>query len=380
MENVGEVIKNAKQLYEEMMFQNAEAFRLLRTAGYEDAKQYLKKRRESNGEQYITGYSFAMDWINLISPRYYIQGVDITLAMREKIYLDEYAGVDENWNLFKKAIRDYEFECFKDYMLCVVEQPPNTHTEYYDYLHCVKEVNEFLGVVGADTPQSDNVKKFRELVKAALDKRKHCQVVVNFTNRVIPIEKRAAYSKETLAFDEALEICEVIIDNIDCIEYASKDRKKRSFKEMGVDEEEIINSLVHDEQDDMAEEQGLRRQIMDSFVTNFLERCGVSRRIYSKYFKDEGYFPNKKLCLGMGLFLEPYTDLSREQSADSNILNNVECFMNQNCLSMKSRFATVSEWDTLLDYDVMCMLEDGLSIDVIAFMLHSYAKTEKDLN
>ena len=82
----------------------------------------------------------------------------------------------------------------------------------------------------------------------------------------------------------------------------------------------------------------------------------------------------------MGLFLEPYTDLSREQSADSNILNNVECFMNQNCLSMKSRFATVSEWDTLLDYDVMCMLEDGLSIDVIAFMLHSYAKTEKDLN
>lgn len=381
MQEIDTIIRNAKTLYEEIMYQNAEAFRTLRTGNYADAKAYLKEYRESVSVQKdFKGFSFALDWINLISPRYYIQGVDITLAMREKIWLDDYAKDDGNWSLFKKAVKEYEFKCFQDYMNCIVGQPPNTHTEYYDYLCSVREVNEYLGEAGTENPQVDNAKAFRLLVKRALDDRKKCQIVVNFTNRFIPIEKRVAYSKETLTLDDALELCEEIIDNIDCIEYSSKSKKKRSFQEMDVNEADIINTLVHDAEDDILEEQGLRSQIMDSFVTNFLEHCGVSRRIYSKYFKDEGYFPDKKLCLAMGIFLEPYTDLSKEQSADPRIADNLECFMNQNYLSIKSKFGTVSELDILLDYDVLCMLEDGLSTDVIAFMLNTYARTEKDFN
>ena len=55
---------------------------------------------------------------------------------------------------------------------------------------------------------------------------------------------------------------------------------------------------------------------------------------------------------------------------------NVEKFMHQNSVGILSNFATVSETDFLKDSDVLCLLEDGATADMIAFFLKHYAKTE----
>ena len=371
---MGTAIENLTLLYEDIVYQNAKDFKELRESNFADAMKYLKKRAENNSEKYVEGYAYVMDWVNLISPRYYIQGVDITLAMREKLFLDE--EENESIELVKEAIREYEIECFNDYLNCLIGQPTKKESVYEEYLQCIKKVNTFPGIPNAVEPQKENPKAFRELVKQALNARKKCQVVVSFTNIVIPPETRVAYNKKTLTYDEALDICQDIIDNVSKIAYT---KKGQSLIDAGVDADEVKDMLVYGGIDYNEQTgKGLKNKIMENFPTNFLDQCGVLRRIYNKYFKNEDYFPNKKFALALGLFLEPYSDLSNRKSKEVCIWENLERFMNQNCLSVNSSFSTVTEYDVLLDDDIKMMLQDGLPVDAIAFLLNNYAKTLKD--
>lgn len=371
---MGTAIENLTSLYEDIVYQNAKDFKELRESNFADAMKYLKQRAENNSEKYIEGYAYVMDWVNLISPRYYIQGVDITLAMREKLFLDE--EENESIELVKEAIREYEIECFNDYLNCLIGQPTKKESVYEEYLQCIKKVNTFPGIPNAVEPQKENPKAFRELVKQALNARKKCQVVVSFTNIVIPPEKRRAYNKKTLIYDEALDICQDIIDNVSKIAYT---KKGQSLIDAGVDADDVKDMLVYGGIDyDEQTGKGLKNKIMENFPTNFLDQCGVLRRIYNKYFQHEEYFPNKKFALALGLFLEPYSDLSNRKSKEVCIWENLERFMNQNCLSVNSSFSTVTEYDVLLDDDIKMMLQDGLPVDAIAFLLNNYAKTLKD--
>lgn len=377
MENVDIIIANAKELYKDLMYQNAKDFKAIRSGSFAGAKAYLKERAEKNGEKYSDGYVYALDWVNLISPRYYIQGVDITLAMREKIWLDDYGADDESWELVKEALREYEEECFKEYINCVIGVPSKPDGVYDNYVKCVKEMNSFLGVPNAMEPQVENTRAFRVLVKNVIHARKKCQVVVSFTSLVIPPEKRIAYNKNKLSFEDALEICQDIIDNVSKIAYT---KKGQTLVDACVETEEIRGILVYGGVDNKECSKGLKKQIMENFVTNYIEDCGVLPELYKKYFKSVGYFPNKKLAIALGLYLEPYADLSKNKSLESCIEENLEAFLSQNCLSINSNFATVTEYDVLLDNDLKMMLEDGLPLDMIAYMLKTYARTEKDFN
>lgn len=375
MSDVSVLIKNAVQLYEDLMYQNAKDFKEIRQKGFADVKTYLKQRMENNNEKYIDGYAYALDWVNIISPRYYIQGVDITLAMREKLYLSDEAKSNESWELVKEALREYEIECFKEYVSCIIGVPSKPNSAYDEYVKCVRNMNEFLGVLDAEEPQIENVRAFRTLVKQTVLARKKCQVIVSFTTKVIPVEKRTAYNKTTLTFEEALDICDDIIGNIEKIAYA---KKGQSLVDVGVDNEDVIDMLAVGGVNDEEAPKGVKAQILENFPTNFVEQCGVGRRSYNDYIGKDGYEPYKKLCIAVGLFVEPYADLSSSHSSNSCIMENLECFMNQNSFSINSKFATITEYDVLMDENLRYMLEDGLSLDVIAFMLKTFAGTYKD--
>lgn len=375
MSDVSVLMSNAIQLYEDLMYQNAKDFKEIRQKGFADVKTYLKQRMENNSEKYIDGYAYALDWVNIISPRYYIQGVDITLAMREKIYLSDGSGTNESWELVKEALREYETECFKEYVSCIIGVPSKPNSAYDEYVRCVKNMNEFLGVLNAEEPQVENVRAFRALVKQTVLARKKCQVIVSFTTKVIPVEKRAAYNKKTLTFEEALDICDDIIGNIEKIAYA---KKGQSLVDVGFDKEDVIDMLAIGGVNDEEEPKGVKAGILENFPSNFMEQCGVERRTYNKYMGQDGYEPYKKLCIAIGLFVEPYADLSSSHSSKACILENLECFMNQNSFSVNSKFATITGYDVLMDENLRYMLEDGLSLDVIAFMLRNFAGTLKD--
>lgn len=194
--------------------------------------------------------------------------------------------------------------------------------------------------------------------------------VANFTKKYIPKENWNLLEKSKLTYEDALELAENVIDNIDQISYQEKGNVT-SLMENGVDEDEVIEIVYEDSSK-------MRTQVMERYITNFLEQSGVDRRIYTKYMKNPLYQPNKKLALAIGLFCEPYCNLEDTDDIELAIVENLERFMNQNSLSVKSSYATITEFDSLGDEEFLYLVEDGLTIDVLAYMLRNFARTERD--
>lgn len=82
--------------------------------------------------------------------------------------------------------------------------------------------------------------------------------------------------------------------------------------------------------------------------------------------------------MAIGLFCEPYCNLEDTDDIELAIVENLERFMNQNSLSVKSSYATITEFDSLGDEEFLYLVEDGLTIDVLAYMLRNFARTERD--
>lgn len=370
---------SAKAIYDEMLGENIKLFKALREAPDSQVESILKQFYQSDSYRGVPGFTLGMDFINLISPRYYIQGVDITTAMREKIYLEEYGKENENWKYVREALKWYERECFQEYINCLIGQPESKYNDNFaNYIDCLKEMHKFLGVNSA-TPWYDCPKAFRELVRETINARKKVQIIVSFRIGTIPEDIRSHYNKESMSMEEALDLCDIIIDNIERIEYVDKNAKtKMLFKEEGYTYDDILSLITNYDEEDT--EEGLRKLIAERFPTNYIEQTGVIRELYKKYFNDPVYFPYKKLCVAMALFIEPYSNLDNDDSKDNCILENVELFMNQNNLSINSTYATLTPFDSLLDEDIRRFLQEGLSLDIIAYMMQRFARTGKDFN
>ena len=229
-----------------------------------------------------------------------------------------------------------------------------------------KEVNDFIGSFDSDVPYFENPQEFRALVKELIEARKNCMLVANFTKRCVSKENKSKLNAR-MTYEEALDIARDIIDNIANVTYGDVSLKR------GKDEDtsEIIDTIYKDESKQ-------RSQIMEKFITNFLSQAGVDRRLYTKYMSNPLYLPNKKLALAIGLFCEPYANLEGKDDRELAIVENLERFMNQNSLSLHSYFATVTEYDSLTDEEFLGFVQDGLTLDVLAYILKHYARTEKD--
>lgn len=359
---------NVKTLYPDIQYDNANTLHILRNGTEDEIKQHFKKMKEN--ELYRSPYfSYAMEKLNLIGTRFYIEQVDITSAMREVIYKNGYKEDDDLWKVYLEAIKKQENDCFNDYLLCLIGETPKEYSAFTTYIQLAKEVNNYAGVPDSAYPYEDNPREFRKLVKRLIEARKKCMQVVTFTVSNIS-EKNEYLINENLSYENALMIAEDIIDHIESIGYL-----KGSLK---VDkEDDIIDARDALYSSDNSED--LKTCVMEKFCTNFIGQTGQDRRLYSKYYEDPLYIPYKKLALAIGLFCEPYINLEDQDDIEPAFAENLERFMNQNSYSIESYFATITEFDVMTDEDFLNLVRYGLSLDLLAYMLKHYAKTERNL-
>lgn len=374
-----QMLEKVEKLYKKIMVLEAQTMKVMRTGSDEDVKKQLRRvKEECLGQQ--EGFALAMDWANIFATKFYVGKADITEAMREKIYLEGAGKDSESWQLFLEAMELNERKHFNDYLEYSVEvkaRKKSSKTNFNHYLDLAKRVNGFCGESEGEELYLSNSESFRAIVKELAESRKKCALVARFTRDYVSKDKRKLLQSNNLNYEEICILADNIIVNLDDYVYINEEMvegkkpergEKKSLKEEGIEPAELIEDFYEADKEK-------REEIMEKFLTNFAEDAGVERRLLTKYFGKPVYQPFKKLVLILGIYCEPYVSLG-DCEEDTAILHNLEIFMNQNGLSMKSAFATVTEFDNLLDADVLGYLEDGYTHSMLAHCLRRFAKTK----
>lgn len=358
MGSLGDMKSDAKLYIPILIKENVSIYEAMRDGDTKEVTKLLRARKEhfKNSD----GYAFALDWLHLIGTRYYIQGIDITNAMRQILYLEKYHEKEQFTYDFFNYILEKEEENFDKYIECALNTSSCREYDekgYRDYLDLVQEVNEYTGEVYSPKLYEQNIKGFRSLVDQLVKSKKKCVTIANFTKKFIPREKWTFLNKETFTYEEATSIARHIVDN--CEDICDKSR--------GFTWEEHANRII-------AWDTKQVKEIREKFLSNFMEQCGISSERYKTYKKGTVYTPTKKFVIVLGLFCEPFCNLFKLEDSNCTIMENLETFMNQHAMSLKSLCATITEFDNMTDNDLVYLLEDGLSPDMLAFMLKNYAK------
>lgn len=368
MADLAESIKKGNVLYQKLMVQNAERFHTIRTGSKEEIKMMFLSQREKSLRN-EAGYAIALQKMQLVSTRFYVQGIDITLAMREKIYKDKYHLNSDGGKFLVKSLELAEKDLLKEYLCCRIGMPTeNDIMGYEHYLECARKVNEYLGEPCPQEAYIENVQAFRKLVKELVNARKKCGLCASFTSTYVSDINKPWLNQEVLTYEKALEIAEDIIDNYAQLRYGKAGVKIEDC----VDEESLVDELC-------LEETPLHEEIQEKFITKFIEQCGLNREMYKTYMSGSVYVPNKKFLIALGLFCEPWCDMESKDCEELAMIGNLEQFLNQNSFSIMSLFGTVSDYDNMLDEQLRYLIEDGLSLDMLAYMLKHFAKTGKDI-
>ena len=360
LEDINEDIypKICKEAFQEM--------NILRNGTKEEQDMHFVKFHQEKENRSGLDYKYALEKANLIRARFYVQGIDITSAMREKIHTD-YAPDNDSWMIFQINLEAYENERFEQYMSCVFGKPQSGSEDFQEYFDALKQVHEYIGQDTENTFE-DNNREFRELVEKVIKARTQCMTIVNFTSKFIPPQERFLLENKTITYNEALEIAEYVIDNIDKAA-SKKNCKPRNIAEESIDNDIFIPNLFKDKS-------GLRRQIMERSIKRFLEHAGVLPESYKNYKKNPKYTPSKKQVLALALYCEPCFDTTNKKPLVQ--LDYVEKFMNQHSYTLKSTFATLTPYDVLRDDDVAILIEDGVTVEVLCYILRNFAGTRKD--
>ena len=383
------------KVVEEIRKHNAEITKDWNTTTLEEKKKNFHQWKEGLSCDSET-FSLAMEWLNVVGTRFVVSTknkrkfVDITEAMNQKIYGEEEPSAELLLTAY--YVEKFEQQCFMDYVLAIEGK---SEGRYKDYIEAVKEMNSFLGTAGATF--YEDTKAFRETIKIVLEHRRNCLPVCCFMENILEDEEaKALIMKDELSYEEAFELTEALIAGIGKLEMDCFDTLRdemSDLKELGIMSKEAVidiaernmeesefyktflgitmkqNGVIWDERNKSA------LWLSERYISNYMDKAGIGRKTYNKYIKKPKYAPQKKLAWGLALYLEPVIN-GVKGNLENVYQQNVEKFMHQNSVGILSNFATVSETDFLKDSDVLCLLEDGATADMIAFFLKHYAKTE----
>lgn len=358
MGNLADMKSDAKSYAPILIKENVSIYKAMRDGDTTEVKKLLHARKEHLKNS--AGYAFALDWLHLIGTRYYIQGIDITDAMRQVLYLEKYHHKSQFSFGFFYYIEEIEEKNFDSYIDCALNTSSCRDYDekgYRDYLDLVQKVNEYAGEVYSPKLYEENIKGFRSLVDQLVKSKKKCVTIANFTKKFIPREEWDSLTQETLTFEKATYWARKIIDNCEAV----------CEKSPAFSWEDHVERIVSRETRQV-------KEIKEKFLSNFLEQCGISRERYKTYKNGTVYVPTKKFVIALGLFCEPFCNLYKLEDSNCEILGNLETFMNQHAMSLNSLCATITEFDTMTDVELKYLLEDGLGPDMLAFMLKNYAK------
>ena len=101
--------------------------------------------------------------------------------------------------------------------------------------------------------------------------------------------------------------------------------------------------------------------------------------MYKNYVNGATRLPTKKFLIALGIFCEPYCNLEDRKAKEVALCKNLEQFMNQNGQSVKSHFDTITEFDNMTDSDLRYLIDSGISMEMLAYMLKNFAKAGKDI-
>lgn len=357
--------KELKTAYTEICNEESEAMDVLKNGTEKEIKKHFQQIHREEIIRSSFAFGYALEKANLIRARYYVQGIDITSAIREKL-CDKTCG-DDSWSEFKDYIKKYEDERFELYMSCVFGEPKTGSEDFQEYFDALHKVHDYFGE-DTDNAFEDSNREFRKLIENLIAARVKCMTIVNFTKGFVPPQERFLLEHKTITYEETLEIAQYVIDNIDHVA-CKKNCKKRNIVDDYITDDEVISRVVTDKS-------GLRRQIMERSINRFLEHAGVLPKSYNDYKKKPTFTPSKKQVLALALYCEPCYDLAGKKPFAQ--FDNIEKFMNQHSYSMKSTFATVTPYDMLRDNDVAILIEDGITVEVLCYILQKFAGTRKD--
>ena len=362
MSQLQALLGNEYTVYDDLMAENADMFYALRTGDIETFKNILLKRRE-DGMADTKAYAEALEQMHTISTRFYVQGIDITLAMREKIYRDECFQHDLDGEHIVKYIRKYENICFANYLKSRQSAYKEKDVEHYqEYLRLVNQLNSYDGKNSTKKVAEDNFIAFRKMVEQVISARKKCTIYASFTGANLSKATRKWLNKETITYEQELAISEELIKNY----------VEARFGLYEPSETELYRDLCVDPTP-------LRKSIEEKFVTNYLEQCGLDRHMYKNYVNGATRLPTKKFLIALGIFCEPYCNLEDRKAKEVALCKNLEQFMNQNGQSVKSHFDTITEFDNMTDSDLRYLIDSGISMEMLAYMLKNFAKAGKDI-
>lgn len=384
------------EVVSEIRRHNAEVIKSWDKTTLEEKKKSFRQWKEGLSYDSET-FSLAMEWLNVVGTRFIVSTknkrrfVDITEAMNQKVYGEEEPSPELLLTSF--YVEKLEQQCFMDYILAIEGK---NEGRYKDYIEAVKKMNDFVGTEGATF--YEDMWNFRNAVNSVIEHRRNCLPVCCFTENILENDEvKALLKKEELSYQDAFDLAEEVIAGIgkmqmDCfdtlrdeiadmkelgtptrtavIDIAERNMEESEFFEKFLGMKVSKSGVIWNERNNTA------LWLSERYITNYLEKAGIGRKTYDKYFKNVEYAsPQKKLAWGLALYLEPVIN-GVKGKLENVYQQNVERFMHQNSVGILSEFATVSATDFLKDSDVLCLLEDGATADMMAFFLKHYAKTE----
>ncbi|MBP3579264.1 MAG: hypothetical protein J6K15_14265 [Lachnospiraceae bacterium] len=359
------------EMYTRIMKKQTEAMHVLRTGTEKEIRHYFRMAKDDKDDTAHPNYWRIKEFARLVSPKYYSNNADITDHIRDKIYREDYKEEKGNagWWLVKEAIRmkeEEELENFLEYCLKGSAAGDEQLERYF------KTVNKVLNYNG-EGEQEEYLINFRSLVDELSDARKKCRIVISFDN-IAPNSLNKYKEEEEWTYEAKEELALDVLDMISKFEYVGK---KKGHKADEINVQEMYDQLFEVGID-------LADDITDNIlsITGFLERCGIDRKHYQFYIGRQKlvHTPGKKLLVALAVYLMPYARLnSRKNIANELMLyDNVEKFLQQNSVTLGSRFATITSRGTMADSDFCALLEEGATTEIFAHMLKHYAKTQDE--
>ena len=302
----------------------------------EDYSILLKEFNELGVSSY-KNYLPALYSLNIIGPKYYVDGIDITLIANEFLY--EHNKNNDNivrlLDSIDKEIMPYydKLNYALDYCKKVVKEDDEDEKKdiFSNYINVLNKLH---------TKTYPNKLRFRKDVKFITMLKKNCEFrlhfdISNLKTKTDDVKKIVKSNDKDKVFTLLQKIVKSPIN----------DFKNPNTKEI----EKYFDIELPSVNDKMS--------LNDFFKVDL----GLDRTITSKYFKGDYITQNiKQFIFSIGLYIElPLEDY-------------VEEFMRLNGYSMLSKYETINEYSDLYDREIMYLIRNGIDKDIVFHILNKF--------
>ena len=300
----------------------------------EDYSILLKEFNELGIRSY-KNYLPALYSLNIIGPKYYLDGKDITLITNEFLYEHN----KDNYNIVRlldsidKEIMpyynklNYALDMSKKNVKSIDDEKKDIFSNYINMLNKLH------------TKTYPNKLRFRKDVKYITMLKKNCEFRLHFDISELETTEDVSIIMKSSDKDKVFTLLQKLINS------PINDFKKPDLKVW----KDYFKVELPNKDDKIS---------LNDFFKNDL---GLDRTITSRYFKADYITQNiKQFIFSIGLYIElPLEDY-------------IEEFMRLNGYSMLSKYETLNEYSDLYDREIMYLIRNGIDKDIVFHILNKF--------